>query len=183
MEAKPLAIADVVLITPRRFGDDRGFFEETYSARAFEAAGLEFTFVQDNQSLSRDVGVLRGLHYQAPPHAQAKLVRVARGAIFDVAVDLRSGSPTYGRWVSAELSEENGAQLLVPRGFAHGFVTLRPDTLVVYKTDGFYDRASEGGLAHDDPDLAIPWPLPADGPTLSEKDRALPRLSALEPVF
>lgn len=183
MDVSALEIADVQVLTPRRFGDERGFFEETYNRRAFEAAGITAEFVQDNQSLSRIPGTLRGLHFQAPPHAQAKLVRVARGAILDVAVDLRRASPTYGRWVSAELTQENGAQIFVPRGFAHAFVTLRPDTLVAYKADGFYDRESEGGLAFDDPDLAIPWPFPASELTLSDRDRAWPRLHDLPPVF
>lgn len=173
MIVTPLEIAEVLLVTPKRFGDDRGWFAETWNAKTFAAAGLSQTFVQDNQSFSRQAGTVRGLHLQVAPYAQAKLVRVLAGAIIDVAVDVRAGSPTYGHWVSAELSAENGAQLLVPRGFAHGFRTLVPDTEVAYKVDGFYDRASERGIRFDDPDLAIDWGPPAQF-LLSEKDRALP---------
>lgn len=183
MDVKRLAIEDVILIGPPRFGDDRGFFEETFNRRRYAEIGIDGDFVQDNQSLSRAVGTVRGLHYQVPPHSQAKLVRVAFGAILDVAVDIRDGSPTFGRWVSAQLSARNGAQLFVPRGFAHGFATLEPDTLVCYKVDGYYDKASERGLAFDDPDLAIDWLLPPEGATLSDKDRALPRLAELKSVF
>lgn len=183
MEIVPLEIKDVVLFRPGRFQDDRGWFEETYNARRMAEAGLALDFVQDNQSLSRAVGTIRGLHFQAPPYAQAKLVRVVQGAIFDVAVDLRRASPTYGRWVGAELSAENGAQLLVPRGFAHGFVTREPDTAVCYKVDGFYDKASEGGIRFDDPDLAIDWGIDPAAAMLSEKDRELPAFGALGPIF
>jgi dTDP-4-dehydrorhamnose 3,5-epimerase len=183
MEIVPLEIPDVLLITPRRFGDERGWFEETWNARRFAEAGLEAAFVQDNQSLSKAPGTIRGLHFQAPPHAQAKLVRVAFGAVLDVAVDIREGSETYGRWVSAELSDENGAQLFVPRGFAHAFCTRVANTAVCYKVDGFYDKESEGGIRFDDPDLAIDWGIdPADA-VLSDKDRALPRLRDLGAVF
>lgn len=183
MDVKRLEIADVMVLTPRRFGDDRGFFEESWNQRTFyEATGLDVQFVQDNQSLSRVAGTVRGLHFQAPPHAQAKLIRVARGAIFDVAVDIRTASPTFGQWAGAELSEENGAQLFVPRGFAHGFATLRPDTVVCYKADGFYSRDAEGGVAYDDPDLAIDWRLSVAA-TLSDKDRVLPPLKSLAAVF
>jgi dTDP-4-dehydrorhamnose 3,5-epimerase len=183
MEIVPLAIPDVLLITPRRFGDERGWFEETWNARRFAEAGLDITFVQDNQSLSVTPGTIRGLHFQAPPHAQAKLVRVVRGAVLDVAVDIRQGSATYGRWVSAELSEDNGAQLFVPRGFAHAFCTRAPHTAVCYKVDGFYDKASEGGIRFDDPDLAIDWGIAPEDAVLSDKDRALPRLGDLGAVF
>lgn len=173
MIVTPLEIADVVLLTPRRFEDDRGWFQETWNQRTLAGAGITLDFVQDNQSLSRQVGTVRGLHLQVAPHAQAKLVRVVAGAIIDVAVDVRAGSPSYGRWVSAELSAENGRQLLVPRGFAHGFRTLVPDTEVLYKVDGFYDRASERGIRFDDGDLGIDWGPPADI-LLSAKDRELP---------
>lgn len=135
-------------------------------------AGLNFCFVQDNESLSAAEGTLRGLHYQAPPFAQAKLVRVVRGAILDVAVDARSGSPQYGAWVSERISAENGVQILVPRGFLHGFVTLVPDTHVIYKVDNAYDAASDGGVAWNDPDLAIDWQCGEGAVTLSEKDRS-----------
>ncbi|WP_108663109.1 dTDP-4-dehydrorhamnose 3,5-epimerase [Acuticoccus kandeliae] len=183
MEFIPLELPEVVLMTPRRFRDDRGWFEETWSRRRMEDAGLALDFVQDNQSLSEPKGTLRGLHFQAPPFAQAKLVRCVAGAILDVAVDIRSGSPTYGRWVSAELTAENGAQLLVPRGFAHGFVTLMPNTAVCYKVDNFYDKASEGGIRFDDPDLAIDWGIDNSAAVLSEKDRILPSFAELDPVF
>ncbi len=183
LDIMPLAIPDVRLITPRRFGDHRGFFSETWSRQAFASAGIDIDFVQDNHSLSAAVGTVRGLHYQSPPHAQDKLVRVVRGAIHDVAVDLRAGSPSFGRWVSAELSAENGRQLLVPIGFAHGFCTLTPDTEVLYKVSAPYAPAHDHGIAWDDPDLAIDWPAIADATTLSQKDRALPRLRAITTPF
>lgn len=183
MEIVPLAIPDVLLVKPRRFGDDRGWFEETWNARRFADAGLDIAFVQDNQSLSVSAGTVRGLHFQRPPHAQGKLVRAVRGAILDVAVDLRKGSPTFGRSVAAELTEENGHQLWVPRGFAHGFCTRSPDTAVCYKVDGFYDRESEGGIRFDDPDLAIDWGIAPHEAVLSEKDRALPAFREIGDVF
>jgi len=183
MEAVPLDIPDVVLIKPRRFADDRGWFEETWNARRLAESGLEIHFVQDNQSLSVSPGTIRGLHFQVPPNAQGKLVRAVRGAVLDVAVDIRKGSPTYGRWVCAELSEENGHQLWVPRGFAHGFCTRVPDTAVCYKVDGFYDRECEGGIRFDDPDLAIDWGIPPHEAVLSDKDRVLPSLRELGDVF
>lgn len=183
MDCIELEIPGVVLITPRRFADGRGWFEETYNQERMEAAGLHYSFVQDNQSLSGPVGTVRGLHFQAPPYAQAKLVRVVAGAVLDVVVDIREGSPTKGRWVSAELSAENGAQLMVPRGFAHGFVTRAPDTAVCYKVDGFYDKESEGGICFDDPDLAIDWGIDPAAATLSDKDRAWPPYKDLGPVF
>jgi dTDP-4-dehydrorhamnose 3,5-epimerase len=167
----------VTLIRPRRFEDDRGWFMEVYSSRAYAQMGITAEFQQDNHSLSHAAGVVRGLHFQRPPHAQAKLVRCVRGAILDVAVDLRQGSPTFGRHVTAELTADNGHQLFVPEGFGHGFVTLTPDTEVCYKVSGFYAREHDGGIAHDDPDIGIAWPLPAGHePILSAKDRALPRL-------
>ena len=163
----------VRLVRPRRFRDDRGWFMETYSTVRYAERGIDVTFVQDNHSMSRDIGVLRGLHWQAPPNGQDKLVRCVRGAIWDVAVDARRGSPTFGRWVAAELSAENGHQLFVPVGFAHGFVTLRPDTEVEYKVSGLYAPESEGGIIWNDPALALPWPLVRQ-PTLSPKDVTLP---------
>lgn len=174
----------VRLIRPKRFGDARGWFMETYRRDRWTELGVEAAFVQDNHSYSRDAGVLRGLHFQAPPRAQAKLVRCVRGAIWDVAVDVRAGSPTYGRWAAATLSAENGFQLYVPEGFAHGFVTLGPDTEVEYKVSDVYAPECEGAIAWDDPDLALPWPL-AEGarPTLSEKDARSPRLSGFESPF
>jgi dTDP-4-dehydrorhamnose 3,5-epimerase len=166
----------VKLIRPRRFGDDRGWFMETYSAARYPAFGVPSAFVQDNHSMSRDVGVLRGLHWQAPPHGQDKLVRCVRGRIWDVAVDARKGSPTFGQWVAAELSAENGYQLFIPEGFAHGFVTLEPNSEVEYKVSALYDPGSEGGVIWNDPTLALPWRLPSDGPKLSPKDELLPPL-------
>lgn len=171
-----LAIADVVLVQPVRHGDDRGYFCETYKKPQFDAFGLDITFVQDNESLSREVGVVRGLHFQTPPMAQAKLVRAVRGAIFDVAVDIRKGSPSYGRWVAATLTAEKGEQLLVPHGFAHGFCTLEPDTIVAYKVDAPYSPPHDAGIRWDDPDLGIDWPLAAGAAILSGKDRAAPLL-------
>jgi dTDP-4-dehydrorhamnose 3,5-epimerase len=170
METTPLAIPDVKLITPRRFSDDRGFFSETYNARAFKAAGIDCDFVQDNHSYSARQGTVRGLHYQAPPHAQAKLVRVLRGSIIDIAVDARRKSLTFGKWVKAEISAKNGIQIFVPKGFLHGFVTLEPDTEVAYKVDAFYDGASDGSVKWNDPDLAIDWGLGEADALLSEKD-------------
>jgi dTDP-4-dehydrorhamnose 3,5-epimerase len=171
------------LIKPRRFQDERGWFAELYSSRTYAALGVDADFCQDNCSMSRTPGVLRGLHYQSPPHAQAKLVRCSSGRIWDVAVDIRRGSPSFGQWVSAELSAENGLQLYVPVGFAHGFVTLEPDSVVEYKTSDFYAPDCEGGLIWDDPDLAIDWPLPEGGAILSPKDKLLPRLSDIVSPF
>lgn len=173
MKIERLAIPEVLVLTPQRFADDRGFFVETYNAARMAAAGVDTVFIQDNMSLSRPVGTVRGLHFQRPPSAQAKLVSVARGRIFDVAVDVRAGSPTYGRHVSAELSAEDGRQILVPRGFLHGFMTLEPDTLVTYKVDSYYDAAADGAVRWDDPALGIAWPL--SGPvSISPKDAAAP---------
>lgn len=174
MEIAETAIPAVKKLTPRRFGDARGFFVETWNARAMAAAGLDAVFVQDNQSYSAQAGTVRGLHYQAPPNAQGKLVRVLRGRIIDVAVDARLGSPTYGRWVAEELSRENGAMLWVPRGFLHGFATLEPDTEVAYKVDGFYARDCDGAIRFDDPDLAIDWGVDPAAAVLSDKDAAAP---------
>ena len=172
-----LAIPDVVLVEPKRHGDARGYFCETYKKSAFDDFGIDITFVQDNESLSRHVGVLRGLHFQTPPFAQAKLVRAVRGAIFDVAIDIRKGSPSFGKWVSATLTAEAGEQLLVPHGFAHGFCTLEPDTLVAYKVDAPYSHPNDAGILWNDPDLGIPWPISADAVVLSDKDRVQPRLA------
>lgn len=177
----PLSLPELLLITPKRHGDARGWFSETWSRRAFEAAGLDVAFVQDNQAFSARKGTIRGLHFQAAPHAQAKLVRVLKGAIFDVAVDVRQGSPTYGQWAGATLTAEVGEQLFVPRGFAHGYCTLTDDTELFYKVDGLYAPQTEGGLLWNDPDLAIAWPLDGE-PVLSDKDRVLPRLKDLAPV-
>lgn len=181
LKVERLDIPDVLLVEPARFGDARGFFSEVWSRRTLAQHGLDVDFVQDNHSLSRDVGVLRGLHFQTPPAAQGKLVRVVRGAILDVAVDIRQGSPTYGRHVAAMLSAENWKQLWVPRGFAHGFCTLEPDTEVIYKVDAGYDRAADAGIRWDDPALGIAWPV--RDPILSDKDRAAPRLAEIAPPF
>jgi dTDP-4-dehydrorhamnose 3,5-epimerase len=177
----PLALPDVLLITPRRHGDARGWFAETWSRQAMAEAGVDADFVQDNQAFSARAGTLRGLHFQTAPHAQAKLVRVVRGAIYDVAVDIRRGSPTFGLWVAAELTAERGEQLFVPRGYAHGYCTLTDDAELAYKVDGLYAPQTEGGVAWNDPDLAIPWPLTGE-PVLSDKDKVLPRLRDMPPV-
>jgi dTDP-4-dehydrorhamnose 3,5-epimerase len=174
LEVAETALPEVKRLLPRRFADSRGFFAETWNAKRMRDAGLDLDFVQDNHSYSATAGTVRGLHYQAPPMAQTKLVRVARGAIRDVAVDVRRGSPTFGRWVAEELSAENGVQLLVPRGFLHGFVTLVPDTDVLYKVDAPYAPDCDGGVRFDDPELAVDWGIdPADA-VLSEKDAAAP---------
>lgn len=183
MDIQDTALPGVKLITPRRFGDHRGFFAETYSAQALAQAGVQTVFVQDNHSLSQTRGTIRGLHFQAPPHAQAKLVRCGRGALFDVAVDIRAGSSTYGQWVGYELSFENGCQLLIPAGFAHGFMTLRDDTEIVYKCSDFYAPDTEGALVWDDPDIGIDWPLDGITPVLSEKDTAAPGLAGFQTPF
>lgn len=180
---EPTAIPDVKVVVTKRFGDRRGFFSETWSREAFRSAGLDLDFVQDNHSLSGAVGTLRGLHFQSPPYAQDKLVRVSRGRVLDVAVDIRRSSPTYGAHVAVELSAENWRQLLVPIGFAHGFITLEPDTEVQYKVTAPYSAAHDHGLAFDDPALAIAWPAPPGGPTLSEKDRKHPGLADLPRHF
>ncbi|SRR5690606_2124409 len=182
MDVRPLAIPEVLLITPKRFGDDRGFFSETYNRAALAAHGVTLDFVQDNHSLSAAPATIRGLHFQVPPFAQAKLVRVSRGAVLDVAVDIRRGSPTFGRHVSAVLSAENWSQLLVPVGFAHGFCTLEPDTEVLYKVTAPYSAEHDKGLIWNDPALGIDWPLDGREPTLSDKDRRWPALADL-PVY
>lgn len=170
MNILPLDIPDVKIITPKRFSDERGFFCETYNAQAFEAAGIDCDFVQDNHSYSAQKWTLRGLHYQAPPFAQAKLVRVAKGAVIDIAVDIRKSSKTFGKWVKAELSAENGAQLFVPAGFLHGFLTLEPDTEVIYKVDAHYNPECDGAVIWNDPALAIDWGVAESAVTLSAKD-------------
>lgn len=168
------AIPEVKRLVPRRLIDARGFFSETWSAGRMAAAGLDFAWCQDNHSHSAAAGTVRGLHYQAPPMAQAKLVRVARGAVRDVAVDVRRGSPSFGAWVAEELSASNGAQLLVPRGFLHGFVTLEPDTDVLYKVDAAYAPDCDGAVRFDDPDLAIDWGIDSGAAVLSAKDAGAP---------
>jgi dTDP-4-dehydrorhamnose 3,5-epimerase len=171
---KPLLLEGVKLFRPKKFVDARGYFCETFNARTYAKAGVACIFVQDNQSLSRKAGTIRGLHFQRPPAAQAKLVRVLRGAIFDVAVDLRRGSSNYARWCSATLTGDGGEQLFVPPGFAHGFCTLEQDTEVSYKVDCFYSPECDDGLRWDDPDLAIAWPVRSADAAISDKDAVLP---------
>lgn len=182
-EVTLLEISPVRLLKPAKFGDHRGFFSETYSKHALEQAGIVIDFVQDNHSLSGEKGTVRGLHFQAPPFAQDKLVRVVRGAIFDVAVDLRKDSPSYGKHVSAIISAEEWNQILVPIGFAHGFMTLEPNTEVIYKVSNYYAPEHDKGLLWNDPELGIEWPLPESDAVLSDKDRKQPRLAELESPF
>ncbi|WP_430450480.1 dTDP-4-dehydrorhamnose 3,5-epimerase [Rhodophyticola sp.] len=183
MQTDQTALPGVVLITPPRFGDHRGFFSESYSRAKLAQAGIDIDFVQDNHSLSSTVGTVRGLHFQAPPHAQDKLVRCGRGALFDVAVDIRRGSPTYGQWVGYELSFENGRQLLVPAGFAHGFMTLQPDTEIVYKCSDYYAPETEGALLWNDADIGIDWPLEDIDAVISDKDAAAPGIAGFDSPF
>ena len=183
MDIQTTAIPEVKVITPARFGDQRGFFSEVYNRRAFAEAGIDVTFVQDNHSYSAQRGTLRGFHFQRPPATQTKLVRVLRGAVIDVAVDCRVGSPTFGRHVMLELSAAAGNQVLCPKGFAHATLTMAPDTEVAYKVDAYYARKLDLGIRFDDPDLAIPWPIPAHLMVLSNKDHRLPRFRDLPAVF
>jgi dTDP-4-dehydrorhamnose 3,5-epimerase len=175
-------LAGILMIEPVRFGDHRGFFAETYSQRVYAELGISENFVQDNHSLSAEIGTVRGLHFQGPPHAQAKLVRCGHGAIFDVAVDIRKGSATYGKWVGYELSAENGAQLFIPAGFAHGFATLQPDSEIIYKCSDYYAPETEGALRWDDSAIDINWPLQGEA-ILSDKDAVAPMLADLESPF
>ena len=172
----------IIHLIPRRFEDHRGFFAETYSRKTYAEQGIDKDFIQDNHSLSRQVGTLRGLHFQAPPRAQAKLVRCGRGAIFDVAVDIRKGSPSYGKWQGYKLSAKNGHQMYIPIGFAHGFVTLEPDSEIVYKCSDYYAPETEGSLAWYDLDIGINWPLEGE-PTISERDQLSPLLNEFESPF
>ena len=183
LSVEETAIPAVKIVTPKKFGDHRGFFSETWNRAAFAEAGLDLDFVQDNQSLSAPVGTLRGLHFQSPPFAQDKLVRVTRGRILDVAVDIRASSPTFGKHVAVELSAENWKQLLVPVGFAHGFVTLEPDTEVLYKVTAPYAPENDHGLSFDDPALGIDWRLPLTNLTLCDKDRKHLRLAEMLRYF
>jgi dTDP-4-dehydrorhamnose 3,5-epimerase len=182
LEVSRLAIEGPLLIAPDRHVDPRGFFSETYNAHALADAGVREIFVQDNHSMSRERGTVRGLHYQVPPSAQAKLVRVTRGLIFDVFVDIRKSSPTYGQYGTVELGEENWQQLYVPVGFAHGFCTLEPTTEVIYKTTEFYSAQAERGIRWNDPELAINWPACA-GASLSPKDLSLPMFETVNSPF
>ena len=183
MIAEETKLPGVVILTPRRFGDERGFFSESWNRRAMADLGLDIDFVQDNHSLSRDIGTVRGLHFQAPPHAQAKLVRCGRGRLFDVAVDIRKGSATFGQWVGVELSFENGRQLLIPEGFLHGFVTRAPDTEIIYKCSDFYAPDADGAVRFDDPELGIDWGLEGITPKLSAKDEAAPLMRDFDSPF
>ena len=182
MHCEDTPLAGAYLLKPRRFGDARGWFSEVWNARALAEAGIDTVFVQDNHSFSAPKGTLRGLHYQSPPHAQAKLVRCSAGAIWDVIVDIRAASPTFGQWYAAELSAENGAQVFVPEGFLHGFLTLTENTEVQYKCSDFYAPAADGAVRWDSPGLAIDWPT--DGaPVLSDKDAAAPDFAAWQTPF
>lgn len=183
MEIQPLDISGILLIQPRKFGDARGYFSETYNKAALAEAGFNREFVQDNHTLSTQRGVVRGLHFQAPPYAQDKLIRVLRGRIFDIAVDLRRSSPSYGRHIAIELSADNWQQLLIPAGFAHGFATLEANTEVAYKVTNFYAPAHDFGMRWNDPALGIDWPVtPAEAIT-SDKDRALPLFGDMQSPF
>lgn len=180
MHIEQTALPGVLILTPQRFGDARGFFSESWNRRTLEEAGLALPdFVQDNHSLSARAGTLRGLHYQSPPHAQGKLVRCGRGRLYDVAVDVRRGSASFGRWVGVELSFENGRQLWIPAGFLHGFVTREDDTEICYKCTGYYDKASDGAVRWDS--LGIEWG--EDDPILSDKDRAAPAFADWQSPF
>jgi dTDP-4-dehydrorhamnose 3,5-epimerase len=183
MEVLATALPEVRIVAPQRFGDQRGFFSETWNGRAFAAAGIDAAFVQDNHAGNQRRGTLRGLHYQIPPCAQGKLLRVTRGAVLDVAVDVRHGSPTFGRHVAVTLSAANWQQLWVPSGFAHGYCTLEDDTEVQYKTTDYYSPAHERGIRWDDPALAIDWPFDAAGLILTERDRRLPCLAEQPDLF
>jgi len=183
MKVERLDIPDVILVTPPRFGDNRGFFSETYNFGRMSEAGIDLPFVQDNQSLSRQKGVVRGLHCQLAPKAQGKLVRCTHGAIWDVAVDARTGSPTYGKWVAAELSEENWSQLWVPPGFLHGFVTLTENAEVQYKCTDVYDKASERAVIWNCPEINIAWPIEPEEAVLSDKDLVAPHFSEAKGWF
>lgn len=170
-------LKDCYILEPDRFGDNRGWFSESYNKKVFEDLGLNYDFVQDNESFSAKKGVLRGLHFQNEPYTQAKIVRCTRGAVYDVAVDIRHDSPTYGMWVGVELSEENGRQLLIPRGFLHGFQTLTDNVKFAYKCDNYYNKESDGGVMYNDPDIGVVWPI--EDPILSEKDKHHPKLREL----
>jgi dTDP-4-dehydrorhamnose 3,5-epimerase len=181
MQIESTDFPGLFVVKPSLFGDRRGFFMEVYNSREFEAAGIDTDFVQDNHARSEAAGVLRGLHFQAPPSAQAKLVRVSSGAVMDVVVDIRKGSPRFGEWFSIELSAENKLQLFVPRGFAHAYMTLVPGTEFQYKVDAFYDPQRDSGVRWNDPDLAVDWP--DNEPVLSDKDKTLPLFKDFDSPF
>jgi dTDP-4-dehydrorhamnose 3,5-epimerase len=183
MDIQTFDIPGVALLTPRHIGDERGYFAETFRADIFAEKIGDFSFVQDNESMSAKVGTIRGLHFQTDPHAQGKLVRCTAGALLDVAVDIRAGSPTYGQWVSEILTPESGRQLWIPGGFAHGFCSLEPDTVIAYKVTAYYHAQCDKGLSWDDPAIGIVWPEIADADTLSAKDRKQPLLVDLPAYF
>ncbi|MHB8652830.1 MAG: dTDP-4-dehydrorhamnose 3,5-epimerase [Terriglobia bacterium] len=183
VEIRPTGIPEVKVIVPRRYPDGRGYFSETYNKKVLAEAGIELDFVQDNHSLSVETGVVRGLHYQIPPSAQDKLVRVVRGAVFDVAVDLRKGSSTFGKFASVVLSAREGNQVLVPKGFAHGYCTLEPNTELVYKVTAYYSPESERGVLWNDSRLNIPWPITEAETILSEKDKRFLPLAEVHDLF
>lgn len=182
MKVTQTKLPGVLLLEPRRFGDDRGFFSESWSRKTLAEHGVDIDFVQDNHSVSAAVNTVRGLHFQSPPHAQAKLVRCGRGRLFDVAVDIRKGSPTFGQWVGYELSFANGQQLLIPEGFLHGFSTREPDTEIIYKCSDYYAPECDGAVRFDDPDLGIDWGLSGDA-ILSDKDANAPLMAQFDSPF
>ena len=183
MKIEPSTIDDVKIVWPDKFGDHRGFFSETFNSEKFKRSGLDLSFCQDNHSLSEKAGTLRGLHFQINPYAQGKLLRVTRGAIYDVAVDIRVGSPTFGKWVSYEISAKLWNQIFIPVGFAHGFITLEDNTEVMYKVTAPYSPENERGLAWNDGELDIDWPIDSNAPILSEKDTSYPELRNLPTFF
>lgn len=183
MQIEETPLPGVLILTPRRFGDARGWFSEVWNKETLAKAGITYDFVQDNHSYSAEVGTVRGLHFQSPPHAQTKLVRCGRGCVFDVAVDIRMGSPSFGQWFGTELSAENGRQLLIPAGFLHGFVTRAPDSELLYKCSDIYAPACDGAVRFDDPDIGIDWGIEAASAILSDKDRAAPYLKDFRSPF
>lgn len=182
LEVRPTGISGLVILATKWHEDDRGAFSETYQQSRFQAAGIDISFIQDNQAFSKKAGTLRGLHCQVPPAAQSKLVRVTRGSIYDVAVDIRPGSPTYGKWAGVELSAANRLQFFVPAGFVHGYLTLEDDTDVLYKVDAPYTPQCERGVVWNDPDIGIDWPQIGNEPVIAPRDAAMPRLADLMPT-
>tara|TARA_B110000503_G_scaffold137641_1_gene222225 strand:- start:737 stop:1303 length:567 start_codon:yes stop_codon:yes gene_type:complete len=183
LEIVETAIPEIKVLIPRRFGDDRGYFSESWNKQRMADAGLDFEWVQDNHSCSVASPTVRGLHFQSPPHAQAKLVRCGQGRLFDVAIDIRKGSPTFAQWVGYELSAENGAQLLIPEGFLHGFVTREPNTEIVYKCSDYYAPECDGAVRFDDPEIGIDWGIDPAAAILSAKDQEAPRLRDFDTPF
>ncbi|WP_282170641.1 dTDP-4-dehydrorhamnose 3,5-epimerase [Ruegeria atlantica] len=183
MKVERSALPGVLIIVPDRFKDGRGFFSESWNYKSMKLHGVDMQFVQDNHSLSASLGTIRGLHFQAPPFAQAKLVRCGRGRLFDVVVDIRVGSPTYGKWMGEELSFENGKQLYIPTGFLHGFVTREPNTEIVYKCSNYYSPECDGSVRFDDPDINVDWGVGSLEPVLSEKDASAPLLKGFNSPF